>query len=225
MTMTSLIRTGFSGLSLRNTSSKEGGGGERAAGWKNGRFWVGTDMEEFVPDAAGSVKAVWSRKTAPNASTASISPSLGGRTPSVNVACKLNSGFPECLYKTSILGLITLLLFFFFLTNNSCSNLSEQGTCKSTLSQVYFAPFWFFTYCLSRYRRCVRIEKGKMERVIKPFKGIFLNGPCLFLTVRYVVCQINHEPLSQSRRGVFWKRFQAATKETGVSVGTARVPH
>lgn len=59
MTMTSLIRTGFSGLSLRNTSSKEGGGGERAAGWKKGRFWVGTDTEEFVPDAADSVKAVW----------------------------------------------------------------------------------------------------------------------------------------------------------------------
>lgn len=58
MTMTPLIRTGFSGLSLRNTSSKEGGGGERAAGWKNGRFWVGTDMEESVPDAADSVKAV-----------------------------------------------------------------------------------------------------------------------------------------------------------------------
>lgn len=58
MTMTSLIRTGFSGLSLRNTSRKEGGGGERAAGWKLGRFWVGTDTEEFVPDAADSVKAV-----------------------------------------------------------------------------------------------------------------------------------------------------------------------
>lgn len=71
----------------------------------------------------------------------------------------------------------------------------------------------------------MRIEKGKMERVIKPFKGISLNGPGLYLTVRRVVHQINHQPVSQSRRGALWKRFQAATKETGVSVGTARAPH
>lgn len=204
MKMTSLIRTGFSGLSLRNTSREGGGGGERAAGLKKGRFWVGTDTEEFVPDAAESVKAVWSRRTAPNASTALISPSLEARTPSASVACKFNKRCSEYLFNICILGLITLLLIFFFF--NKYYNLHKH--CQH-LHQFILQFYVFTPFSMSSYRRCVRIEKGKMERIIKPFKGMSFKGHALSLTqssFKNVLYKINHENVFLSPGEGLWGR-------------------
>lgn len=73
----------------------------------------------------------------------------------------------------------------------------------------------------------MRIEKGKMERVIKPFKGISLKGHGLSDPVCIKIFGLQNESccVSQSRRGALWKLCQAAMKETGVLEGMARVPH
>lgn len=42
----------------------------------------------------------------------------------------------------------------------------------------------------------MRIEKGKMERIIKPFKGMSFKGRALSLTqstLQYLLYKINHE--------------------------------
>lgn len=94
-----------------------------------------------------------------------------------------------------------------------------------------------FTLCSSpRYRKCERIEKGKIERIMKPIKGMSLIrwhlGDCsvihslskrnkTFSSIWFAKL-IMKLLFSQSRRGGCWDLCQAVTMETGASEGKAR---
>lgn len=88
MMMTSMIRAGPSGLSLRKASSAGGEGGARATGSGKGRYWVNILVEECARGAVDAAKAAWWKRTVPSASTAWISPSSGGQTPRGSAACE-----------------------------------------------------------------------------------------------------------------------------------------
>lgn len=76
----------------------------------------------------------------------------------------------------------------------------------------------------------MRIEQGKMQRIVKPFIGMSLGGHALSDPVREGVQSAglqneSRDLCSQSRQGPLRNLFRAVMKENMVLEEMARVPH
>lgn len=86
---------------------------------------------------------------------------------------------------------------------------------------------WLLTSSVSSYRKCERIEKGRIERILKPVKSmsVIKSQFCSFVHGLKRKKQQNNVHLtfySQSRQGVLWIPCPAAMTGTGALEGTLR---